>query len=96
MRRFLARLNFISADVTDGGGWERLERWPRQDAVNAYYLSVGPAVFESILNKLGSLRMVRQDARIVVEKPFGEHLASAKRLKPDSRQDIQGIADLSH
>ena len=80
MRRFLSRLEFISADVTGGNGWDRLAEWPRRDTINAYYLSVGPAVFESIFERLGSLRMVRPDTRIVVEKPFGENLASARRL----------------
>ena len=80
MRRFLSRLSFISADVTDGNGWARLGGWPRQSVINAYYLSVGPKVFESIFERLGSFGMVRPDTRIVVEKPFGEHLASARRL----------------
>jgi glucose-6-phosphate 1-dehydrogenase len=48
-----------------------------------YYLAIPPQVFDSVINNLGRAGLSRQDAgcsHIVIEKPFGRDLASARRL----------------
>ena len=80
IERFLGRLSFIPADAASGAGWDRLAAWPRPDTVCAYYLSVSPVIFEDIIKFIGARNLARPESRIVVEKPFGQDLESARRL----------------
>lgn len=48
--------------------------------VQAFYFSVAPSLFGAIAERLTSNDIAGPDARIVVEKPFGRDLASAKAL----------------
>ena len=50
----------------------------------AYYLAVPPTLFETVIKNLGSAGLAK-DARLVVEKPFGRDLASAKELDEVAR-----------
>ena len=55
-----------------------------------YYLATHPEAFESIIENLGRSGLARKSqespwARIVVEKPFGSDLESAKRLNEHAR-----------
>ncbi len=48
-----------------------------------FYLAIPPAVFESVINNLGAAGFSREDkgrSHIVIEKPFGRDLASARKL----------------
>ncbi len=54
-----------------------------------YYLSTPPNVFESIISNLGAAGLAREDkgySRIVIEKPFGHDLDSAKELNLHVRE----------
>jgi len=81
-RRFLACLDYVAVDAADEGGWEELKA--RLDAnrerVRAFYLSVGPALFMAIGERLQRHGLCRGDSRIVLEKPIGHDLASAREL----------------
>ncbi|MEM6388838.1 MAG: glucose-6-phosphate dehydrogenase [Pseudomonadota bacterium] len=77
---FLAMLDYISIDATGEGGWKELAGMMRSDAVQAFYFSVGPSLFGAIAERLNNFNVARQDARIVVEKPFGRDLSSAQDL----------------
>ena len=45
-----------------------------------FYLAIPPDAFATVVTGLASLGCRRQDARVVVEKPFGRDLASARAL----------------
>jgi glucose-6-phosphate 1-dehydrogenase len=48
-----------------------------------YYFAIPPRFFADVAGRLGEADLVRQDEgwrRVVIEKPFGEDLASAQRL----------------
>ena len=45
-----------------------------------YYLAVPPSAFESLVRELGERRAAEGWARLIVEKPFGRDLASARAL----------------
>jgi len=45
----------------------------------AHYLAVPPDLFETVIRNLGDAGLAR-DARLIVEKPFGRDLASARAL----------------
>ncbi len=78
--KFLACLNFFPVDATNDRDWSQLSAWPHPDKVCAYFLSVSPAIFENIVNAIGRRGLARAEARIIVEKPFGQDLISARRL----------------
>ena len=53
-----------------------------------YYLSIAPRLYESALANLGAADMVSEETgwrRVVIEKPFGHDLASAKALNEGLR-----------
>ena len=80
LAQFLRCISFHRIDAQGEDGWEGLCKVVREDVPSAFYLSVGPSVFGAIVSRLQENRLVRPSARIVVEKPFGQNLESAKRL----------------
>src|SRR5205085_7035911 len=58
-----------------------------------YYLAVAPRFFSGIVKQLGQAGMVQQEngrwSRVIVEKPFGRDLDSARQLN----REIKGVLD---
>lgn len=77
---FLDCLSYVAIDVTGERGWSELGALMRPDVVQAFYFSVAPALFGDIAERLARHAIAGPDARIVVEKPFGRDLASARAL----------------
>ena len=77
---FLARVGYVTLDATGDAGWDKLSGMVRKDRVNAYYFSVGPGLFGDLAQRLHTYGMADANSRIVVEKPFGHDLASARNL----------------
>jgi glucose-6-phosphate 1-dehydrogenase len=84
---FAANLSFGAADP---GNTETLESAVRtaEEAMKGaggtprrlFHLAVPPAAFASVIDELGSSGLATPLSRVIVEKPFGEDLASAKAL----------------
>ncbi len=77
---FLERLDYTAIDARGEGGWDNLAKMVRKDAVTAFYFSVGPGLFGDIATRLHDHKIATPESRIVVEKPFGRDLESAKEL----------------
>ena len=89
-KRFSKRLHYVSGAYDDEDGLRALAR--RLDEVRCdcgaervlYYMAVPPAVAEAILRTLDRARLVPRDrtgaAAVMMEKPFGLDLESARRL----------------
>ncbi len=77
---FIKQLSYITIDARGEKGWKNLEKTMRADVVSAYYFSVGPGLFGDIAERLHKYKIADENARIVVEKPFGRDLKSAKAL----------------
>ncbi len=77
---FLRCLHYVTIDATEEAGWDKLKALVRPDLVQAFYFSVAPALFGALADRLHGYDIARADARIVVEKPFGRDLASARAL----------------
>ena len=77
---FLDMLAYITLDAQGSEGWEALGHRMREDRIRAFYFSVGPALFGDIAERLHHYGLAGDAARIVVEKPFGHDLASARAL----------------
>jgi glucose-6-phosphate 1-dehydrogenase len=79
---FLARLFYVAVDARSEKGWPELKALldEGKDRVRAFYLAVGPALFGDISEKIRSNGLVTDETRIVVEKPIGRDLESARTL----------------
>lgn len=85
--RFAARFDFVSGELQDPAAYERLkEAISNSDDRGCqnlvFYLAIPPTGFTVVIDQLaraGFNRTLGQN-RVVVEKPFGEDLASARRL----------------
>jgi len=82
---FLSCLHYVAVDIFADGGWQELADLQRDGVVQAYYFSVGPSLFGEIARKLTKYKMTDDQTRIVVEKPFGRDLKSAKELNAELR-----------
>ena len=80
MEAFLQHLDYLPIDAMGKDGWKDLKKKIRKDVTQAFYFSVGPNLFGALAERLHTHGIARPDARIVVEKPFGRDLASAKEL----------------
>jgi glucose-6-phosphate 1-dehydrogenase len=87
--KFATHLTFLCADFGDASAYAKLAKrldahdYDRNAALNRiFYLAVPPRLIETITQHLGSAKLVqpRERVRLVVEKPFGHDLASARAL----------------
>ncbi len=77
---FIERLGYVQIDATGEQGWSELAFRMREGVVRAFYFSVAPGLFGALAERLHGHGVAGPDARIVVEKPFGRDLASARAL----------------
>jgi len=77
---FLERVDYLAVDALGTDGWDALKDKMRPDAVQAFYFSVAPSLFGELADRLHRYEIARSDARIVVEKPFGRDLETARSL----------------
>jgi glucose-6-phosphate 1-dehydrogenase len=81
VEKFVGRLAYVSADATTGEGFAELKQAiGDSQAIRAFYLAVTPALFGKIAAELSTHDLITENSRIVVEKPIGRDLASAKAL----------------
>ena len=78
--QFLGRISYVSIDAKGDGGWSALKALVRADVVKAFYFSVAPILFGDLAERLHAHGIADATSRIVVEKPFGRDLASARAL----------------
>jgi glucose-6-phosphate 1-dehydrogenase len=77
---FLAALDYVSIDAVGTGGWDQLAQKVRGDVVQAFYFSVAPSLFGDLAERLHKHGIATENSRIVVEKPFGRDLETARAL----------------
>ncbi len=86
---FTQLLDYVAVDARGTGGWDQINDKLRDDAVRAFYLSVGPSLFPDIARRLSETGIATPESRIVLEKPFGHDLASAQELNAALRAHFQ-------
>lgn len=77
---FLAQLEYVAIDAKGDAGWPELAGLVRKQLVNAFYFSVAPSLFGDLAQRLHQHDITDATSRIVVEKPFGRDLETAKAL----------------
>jgi glucose-6-phosphate 1-dehydrogenase len=94
------RVYYVSGDFEDPAAYQQLKQ--QLDKVDQehgtkgnrfYYLAVAPRFFASIVKKLGEAGLTSEDdgrfSRVIIEKPFGRDLESAKQLN----RDVKAVLD---
>src|SRR6188472_224509 len=85
--RFAARLSYISGDFGDAETFERLAAAIHDAHSPVFYLEIPPFLFGNVVKGLSDAGLTR-GARVVVEKPFGHDLESARALAEEMHQYI--------
>ena len=84
LERLLSSLEYVGGDYRDAGTFKALEDALGGARRPAYYLAIPPALFATVIEGLGAEGLADQ-ARVIVEKPFGRDLASARDLNRVAR-----------
>ena len=82
LKRLTSHLWMVSGDYRDISTLEALrDRLADRDAATpTFYLAIPPFLFEPVIEGLAAVGLNESGARVVVEKPFGRDLASAREL----------------
>ena len=80
LQAFLKQIDYVAIDAKGEGGWYELAHLVRQDVVQAFYFSVAPSLFGDLAERLHTNKIANSKSRIVVEKPFGRDLETARTL----------------
>ena len=75
----LERLSYVAGDYGDPATHRRLADRLSDAALPVIYLAIPPDIFPSVIHGLSEVGLAAR-SRVVVEKPFGRDLASAREL----------------
>ena len=84
LRHLLSLLRYVGGDYNDSATYAALKRALGAARRPAHYLAIPPALFATVIKGLGAVGLAAQ-ARVIVEKPFGRDLASARALNRIAR-----------
>jgi glucose-6-phosphate 1-dehydrogenase len=76
---FLGCLSYIGGDAEEGAIYDRLRTALGGATTPLFYVATPPSTFLDVADELAAANLVR-NARLVVEKPFGTDLHSAREL----------------
>jgi len=95
---FLSRLSYVSMDVTSPADYAKLKAVCAAPALRVFYLATAPSLFTQICAHLSGAGLVDAQARVVLEKPLGTDLASARAINTDVARyfDEQQIYRIDH
>lgn len=77
--RFAKRLSYVHGDLAEPETYQRVADAASGAKSLVHYLEIPPSLFATVVGRLAEAGLT-QSARIVVEKPFGHDLASAREL----------------
>jgi len=80
----LSQLHYVSGDYNDEGTFAAIKKALGGATRPAHYLAIPPSLFETVIKGLGASGLA-EGARVIVEKPFGRDLASARDLNRAAR-----------
>jgi glucose-6-phosphate 1-dehydrogenase len=85
--RLCAQLQYIDGDYADAATYDKLRQALGQAARPLHYLAIPPSMFETVVLGLKQSGCGNQ-ARVIIEKPFGHDLASAQALNRTLRRSF--------
>ncbi len=84
LRHLFSLLNYVAGNYNDPVTFEALRNALGNARRPAHYLAIPPALFAPVIKGLAAAGLAER-ARVIVEKPFGRDLTSARRLNRVAR-----------
>ena len=85
--RFAARLSYVQGSFDDSATFDRVADAIKGAELPAFYLEIPPFLFGTVVEGLTAAGLTKA-ARIVVEKPFGHDLESARALAAELHEYV--------
>ncbi len=87
-KNFCARVLYVPLNASDAGSYQGLIAALRTDAAitRVFYLATPPSLFATICHNLAATGLATPSSRVVLEKPLGRDLASAKQINAEVGQ----------
>jgi glucose-6-phosphate 1-dehydrogenase len=85
--RLAARMSYLPGDFGDAATYGRVSQAIGDARVPVYYLEIPPSLFGMVVKGLAEAKLIR-GGRVVVEKPFGHDLPSARSLAQELHQYV--------
>ena len=95
LKHLLSLFKYVSGDYKDPATFTTIKEVLGKARRPAYYLAIPPSLFEIVIKTLGATNLA-ENARVIVEKPFGRDLASAKELNEVAHSRLSRGLNLPH
>jgi glucose-6-phosphate 1-dehydrogenase len=81
-------MSYVNGDFSDPSTYERVGSAIKGTHAPMFYLEIPPFLFATVVKGLAKADLIR-GGRVVVEKPFGHDLASARELAAEMYQHVR-------
>jgi glucose-6-phosphate 1-dehydrogenase len=88
-KRFAARLQYVAGDFNDADTYTKVAEALGDAGNPVFYLEIPPSLFAMVVAGLSKAGLTGDDRRVVIEKPFGHDLQSARELAAELHQYLQ-------
>ncbi len=88
-KRLSDRLAYVSGDFSHAQTYKDVAAALGETKSPAFYLEIPPSLFEMVIEGLAKASLLSHGERIMVEKPFGHDLASARQLSERLHQYVK-------
>jgi glucose-6-phosphate 1-dehydrogenase len=82
LSRLAGRISYVQGDYADAGTFKRVGEAIAGKARPVFYMEVPPSLFATVVHGLADAGLT-EGARVVIEKPFGHDLESARQLNAE-------------
>jgi glucose-6-phosphate 1-dehydrogenase len=86
--RFTSRLSYVSGDFADAETYTRVAKAIKSAKMPVFYLEIPPFLFATVVKGLAEKDLTKGGGRVVVEKPFGHDLESARALADELHEYV--------
>jgi glucose-6-phosphate 1-dehydrogenase len=80
LNELLARMSYVGGDAEEGSLYDGLHAALGDAKTPVFYLATPPSMFREVAEELAAEGLASEHSRLVVEKPFGTDLPSARDL----------------
>jgi glucose-6-phosphate 1-dehydrogenase len=88
LRRLAERLSYVQGDYADPAIFERVAKAVGDAGRPVFYLEIPPSLFCTVVKGLAAVGLT-ESARVVIEKPFGHDLQSARELNAELHELLE-------
>jgi glucose-6-phosphate 1-dehydrogenase len=87
-KRFADRLRYVRGDFGDANTYSRVAEALGDLREPTFYLEIPPSLFGRVVEGLAQAKLLSAGQRVVVEKPFGHDLESARELAAELHRHL--------